>query len=96
MLLQLAVALQRCQLALQSEHETGTKLLACEADNELLRVDCSRSRTACSNLQRVLEQFQVEKDHEIASSCAQIEDKLRAAEESHVVQVYKYLSTNIF
>jgi chromosome segregation ATPase len=51
--------------AQQLVHDANSKLQVCEADLEVVRADNARSFTSLKNLQRVLENFQSEKDIEM-------------------------------
>lgn len=84
---QLLVMTQRHQAAQKAAHDACTKLRAAEADLQLARQDHERNATACGNLQRVLEQFQAEKEAELRQTRAKCARELEAHDEAAQVKL---------
>jgi hypothetical protein len=78
---------QRHLAAQQSDHATSARLRVAEADLELARQDHQRSATAAANLQRVLEQFQSEKQAEIDQICQRKEKEIEATIEASEIKL---------
>lgn len=78
---------QRHLAAQQSEHESSARLRVAEADLQLARQDHQRSSTAAANLQKVLEQFQLEKKTEIDQIRERMQKQINATAEASDIKL---------